>query len=59
MTIRDLYQDNVEIQSEIVYCYYDYDSYERKMITQDEAKEKDIRYIYCENSKIFIEIDYE
>lgn len=59
MTTTELFSAGIEIQCEIVYCYYDYDAEKRKEITYDEAKEKGIRYIYCEDSKIFIEVDKE
>ena len=59
MTITELFNAGIEIQCEIVYCYYDYNAEKRKEITYTEAKEKDIRYIYCEDNKIFIEIEKE
>ena len=59
MNITEIFRAGIEIQCEIVYCCYDYETERRKEITYDEAKEKDIRYIYCEDNKIFIEIENE
>ena len=47
----------IEIQTEVQYCYYDYEKEERIFITREEAEEKEIRYMYVENNEIFIEVE--
>lgn len=59
MTIRDLLDNLVEIQGECHYCYYDNDSEERVEITEDRAMDYDMKYIYCENGALYIEVEYE
>ena len=48
---------HVEVQVEIVFCYYDYTKYERKIITNEQANGKEIRYIYIEDDTLYIEVD--
>ena len=49
--------ENVEIQCEAIFCYYDYLKCERIVITKEQAQDKDIRYIYVEADELYIEID--
>lgn len=58
MKLYDLIHQ-VEIQSETKYVYYDYDKCERFEITQEEALDKDIKYIYVDDGILYIEIDNE
>ncbi len=59
MKVQELF-NQVELQSEIIYCYYDYENTEERIvIDKEKAKEFEIRYIYCENNKIYIEVDIE
>ena len=52
--------DNVEFQNTIHFCYYDYEDKEDLiMITEKEAENKTIRYIYTQNDEIYIEVDME
>ena len=51
--------NNVEIQVAIHYCYYDFDSEERIEITHKEACDKEIKYLYCEDNEIYIEVNME
>lgn len=59
MTYKDLYSDCIEIQCETTFCYYDYEKEERIIITQQEAENKEIKYIYIENDSLFIEIEMD
>ena len=51
--------NNVDVQVAIHFYYYDYDKDERIEITQKEAMDKEIKYMYCENNEICIEIESE
>lgn len=51
--------DEVEIQSDMKIVYYDYDKEERIEITEKRAKDKEIRYIYCEEDVLYIEVEKE
>ena len=59
MTVNTLLTNVIEIQCEVIYCYYNYLKDERVIITEEEAADMDIRYIYIENEKLFIEVDNE
>lgn len=59
MTPFELMIKNVEIQSEAIYCYYDYEKEERIVLTDLEALHKPIKYIYCEKNTIYIEVESE
>ena len=58
MLTKELYC-NVDIQSTIRYCYYDYDKEERIIITKEKAWEREIKYLYCEDDVLYIEVDME
>lgn len=58
ITIRDLL-NNVELQSTAKYFYYDYDKEQRIELTEEEARDYDIKYIYEENGIICFEVDKE
>lgn len=58
MTIKDL-TNNIDIQNTIHYCYYDYDKSERIEITEEMANDKEIKYLYCDDNEIYIEIDMD
>lgn len=57
MTYTDMKSQGIEIQGQIVFCYYDYANEKRKMLTPEEATEYEIKYIYTENDAIYIEVD--
>ena len=60
MTIQDLISSGIDIQSEVVYCYYDYTNNERVEISKAEALVRgDIHWIYTENDRIYIELESE
>lgn len=58
ITIRDLL-NNVELQSTAKYFYYDYDKEQRIELTEEEAGDYDIKYIYEEDGIICFEVDKE
>ena len=58
ITIRDLL-NNVELQSTAKYFYYDYDKEQRIELTEEEASDYDIKYIYEEDGIICFEVDKE
>ncbi|MGN1155990.1 MAG: hypothetical protein ACI4TK_07420 [Agathobacter sp.] len=58
ITIRDLLH-NVELQSTAKYFYYDYDKEQRIELTEEEAGDYDIKYIYEEDGIICFEVDKE
>ena len=49
----------IEIQSETKYVYYDYEKCERIDITQADAQDKDIRYMYVDDGILYIEVENE
>ena len=51
--------DDVEIQSDMKIVYYDYDKGDCIEITEKKAKNKEIRYIYCEKDVLYIEVEKE
>ena len=59
MTYNDLVWNSIDVQSEVHFYYYDYTLDERFEIGMSKAANKEIRYIYCENNKLCIEVDFE
>jgi hypothetical protein len=57
MTIRDMQNAGIEIQGSVNYCYYDYEAEHRVVITPEEAADREIKYIYCEDEKLYIEVE--
>ena len=51
--------DSVEIQSDVHFVYYDYDKCERHELTEEEAKGKEVRYLYVDDYELYIEVDME
>lgn len=49
--------ENVDIQSEYQVVYYDEDKNERVEISDEEASDKEIKYVYVENDILFIEVE--
>ena len=58
MDVYDLV-NNIEVQGQINYCYYDYEKEERVIIDVVDATFRDIKYLYAEGGEIFIEVEYE
>ena len=59
MTYGDMRNQGIDIQCEIIFCYYDYETEQRKIMNDKEAAEREIKYIYTENDVIYIEVEKE
>lgn len=57
MTVRDLCSAGIEIQGNPIYCYYNEDAEQRVNITREEASDLEVKYIYCENNSLYIEVE--
>ena len=57
MTYIDMKEQGIDIQNQIVFCYYSYSQDRRVILTPEEAAEKEIKYIYTENDSIYIEVE--
>ena len=58
ITLRDIL-NTVEIQSEVKYFCYDYEHDERIELTVQEAEDCEVKYMYCEDDTICIEVERE
>lgn len=58
ITLEDLL-NSAELQSEAKYYYYDYDKEQRIELTEQEAGQYEIKYIYVEDGIICFEVDKE
>ena len=58
MKLYELF-DEVEIQNETKIVYYDFKKEKRIEITEKQAKNKTIHYLYSENDILFIEVEKE
>lgn len=56
ITVSDL-TNNVDVQVQVHYCYYDYDYDVRVETCYDSVGGKEIKYMYCENDEIWIEVE--
>ena len=59
MTYNDMKHQGIDIQCQIIFCYYEYETERRKVLTDEEAAEREIKYIYTENDAIYIEVEVE
>lgn len=59
MTFQDMLDGGIDFQVQVNFYYYNYDKDERIPMTEKEAKNKEIKYMYCENDEIVIEVDME
>lgn len=59
MTLRDVHDDLVEFQTETRFYYYDYDNNERIELTEAQAYDRDIKYIYYSDGAICVEVEEE
>ena len=59
MTYQDLIRAGIEIQCEVVFCYYDYIIDKRMPLTREEAASYEIKYMYVENDTLYIELEVE
>lgn len=58
ITLRDLL-DSAELQSTAKYYCYDYEKEQRIELTEEEAGQYEIKYIYEEDGIICFEVDKE
>ena len=56
MKVYELF-NNIEFQNEIIFCYFDYENFERVIITKEQAINKNVKYIYVEADELYIEVD--
>lgn len=49
--------DNVEIQSEIRYCWYDYDNDVRIIVSEEWAMYHEIKYMYVDDGLLYVEVE--
>lgn len=59
MTYQDLTRAGIEIQCQVMLCYYDYNKDKRVLITREEAQNHEIKYMYVENDALYIELEVE
>ncbi len=58
MKVYELDQQ-VEVQGEVKYCYYDEQKERRVIISRKAAEDLEIAYLYVENGELFIEVTRE
>lgn len=58
MKLYELLTD-IEFQQEVHIVYYDYEKEERIETTREKADYNEVRYLYSEEDKIYIEVDNE
>lgn len=49
--------DNVDVQSEVKFVRYDYDAEERVELSEEEARGREVRYMYVERDVLFVEVE--
>lgn len=60
MTFADMLAACIDFQSEVRFSVYDYDKDELIPLTEEEAKHKEIKYIYpIDSSALMVEIESE
>ena len=60
MTFYDMVESGIIFQSEIHFSVYDYEKDELIVLTEDEAKHREIKYIYpLHDSALAIEVEDE
>lgn len=61
MKLYESLTSGIELQSEVKYCYYDYDKCERIIIPRltEYYRSLEIGYIYVEDGALFIELRIE
>ena len=57
MYLYELLQSDIDFQSPWKVVEFDYDDYERVELDPSEASDRLIRYIYCEDDYIYIEVE--
>lgn len=59
MTYSDMRNQGIDIQCQVIFCFYDYDAERRKILSAEEAADREIKYIYTEDDAIYIEVEGE
>lgn len=49
--------DNVDIQSEVRFVWYDYDADVRVDLSEAEARGREVKYMYVEDGVLFVEVE--
>lgn len=57
MKVYELNANGIDIQCEVILCYYDYEINERVFLTEAEASDREIKYLYVENDCLVIEVE--
>ena len=48
--------DNCEVQSEVRFVWYDYDAEERVTISEEEARGREVKYLYVDDGILYVEV---
>lgn len=48
--------DNCEVQSEVRFVWYDYDAGERVTISEEEARGREVKYLYVDDGILYVEV---
>ena len=48
--------DNCEVQSEVRFVWYDYDAEERVTISEEEARGREVKYLYVDDGILSVEV---
>ena len=59
MTYSDMRNQGIDIQCQVIFCFCDYDAERRKILSAEEAADREIKYIYTEDDAIHIEVEGE
>ncbi len=59
MTLRDMRNNLIDFQTETRFYYYDYEGNERVELTESQAFDRDIKFIYYSDGTICIEVEME
>ena len=57
MTVREFLNKGIDIQCEVVFCYYNYNKNEKVICEFDQVADEEIRYMYVDEGRIHIEIE--
>ena len=57
MKVYELKAAGVDVQCDLILCYYDYELEERVFLTEAEASERKIKYLYVEDDCLVIEVE--
>lgn len=58
MIVKEIFNE-IEVQSEVCIVKFDDDKNERVELERASALEKEIRFMYCENDILYIEVESE